>query len=175
MKKKLRKGLLISRCDVITQTRLKEVFCYENGKLFWKIRTSRCIHIGDEAGSKRTDGYRMIYVDGKHYLTHRLIFLYHHGYLPKQIDHIDMNRNNNLIENLRGCSNGQNSFNKKIQKNNKSGVKGVYWCNNYKKWSAHCWINYKNYNLGYFTDLDEAKKIVQEFREKHHGEFVNHG
>lgn len=159
---------------MITQNEILNLFSYNDGKLFWKIRKSRNTHIGDEVGSMRKDGYRKISIDGKQYLTHRLIYLYHHGYIPKEIDHIDCDKTNNRIENLRDA-NGQNTHNVRLKSTNKSGVKGVYWCNTYKRWSAHCWVKYKNYNLGYYDNLKDAEKVVREFREKYHGEFANDG
>jgi len=63
-----------------------------------------------------------------------LIFLYHHGYLPKFVDHIDGNKKNNRIENLREATKSQNAMNQKVSTRNTSGIKGVMWHKRDKKW-----------------------------------------
>lgn len=97
----------------LTQNYLKELFDYRNGNLYWKVRKSYRIKIGDIGGYVRKDGYRHVGIDDKDYKSHRLIFLYHHGYLPKSLDHIDGNKSNNDIDNLRCATNQENAMNQK--------------------------------------------------------------
>ena len=80
---------------MITQNRLKELFDYQNGELIRK-------KTGKPATVKQTQGHRYLRmtVDSKVASVHRMVFLWHHGYLPKITDHIDGNRLNNQIENL---------------------------------------------------------------------------
>ncbi len=73
----------------------------------------------------------------------------------KCIDHIDSNRLNNTISNLRWASYQENSFNQQLSSNNTSGTKGVTWENN--RWRARIEINGKKIHLGYFTNLEDAK------------------
>jgi hypothetical protein len=142
-----------------------DVFTYKDGELFWNIKPTFWINIGDLVGSKRKDGYWETQYKGKRYLVHRLIFLYHHGYLPSLIDHIDQNPSNNKIENLRESNKRANAFNCGIPSNNKSGVRGVSWCKNSKKWVARFKKEGKYLFLGAFEDINKAKEIRQ-FYEK---------
>ena len=103
-----------------------------------------------------------------------MIYLMFHNKLPKYVDHIDGNKLNNKIENLREATNAQNSWNAGIRKNNTSGVKGVYWEKKSNCWHAQCFVNYQNHFLGRYKNIEEAKKVVAEFRTKHHGEFAKH-
>jgi len=158
---------------VITQDRVKSLFEYRHGELIWKIIPSRNVHIGDIAGHISSDGYCRIFIDNIPYLAHRLIFLYHHGYLPKYIDH--KKGKSNKIGNLRECTGSQNQFNSKLSKANTSGVKGVRWNKAAKKWQAGIRVNSKYIYLGIFTDIKKAAEAVKSGRIKLHGDFVNHG
>ena len=85
---------------MLTQDRLKEVIRYdpESGILSWKKKTANCTKVGAEAGCLNPNGYREIKIDGTSYKSHRLAWLYVHGYFPEKfIDHIDRNRSNNRI------------------------------------------------------------------------------
>lgn len=155
--------------------RILDLFEYdrEAGKLFWKVSTGNKIKIGQEAGTINGNGYRLLGIDGKKYLTHRLIFLIEHGYLPEYIDHIDGNPLNNKLENLRECSRSENARNRSKQSNNTSGVVGVSWHKSKSKWHALCRDKYgKLTHLGYFADLKVAAEVVKAFRLEHHGQFA---
>lgn len=150
----------------LTADNLHEIFEYRDGDLYWKA---------SKAGTIAGGGYYQTGIQGKYFKNHRLIFLMHHGYLPDLIDHIDGNRLNNRIENLRPATRSQNSFNSIKPKSNKSGIKGVSWINKFKKYRARLYANKKTYELGYFTNLKDAEKAINEAREKHHGNFANKG
>jgi hypothetical protein len=168
---------------MITQERLHDLFEYrEDGNLIWKVSLSNRVKIGDVAGTlnacefSRSKGYCSVTIDGKNYGVHRLVFLYHHGYLTNgmQIDHIDCNRENNRIENLREVTKSQNGQNAKIRSTNTSGIKGVSWNKSRKKWHAQIMLNSKAISLGHHNTLEEAAKVVKEAREKYHGEYGRH-
>lgn len=136
-----------------------ENLSYEDGRLFWKRKANNfCnnITIGGEAGSDSPSGYRNIRLKGRLYRTHRIIFLMHHNYLPKFIDHKDGDKLNNRIGNLRDASRSLNGINRNQQNNNSSGYKGVSWHNRIKKWQAYISINGKREHLGYFEIKEEA-------------------
>jgi hypothetical protein len=91
-----------------------------------------------------------------------------------QIDHIDNNKTYNHINNLRWASHSENNRNTKLQKNNKSGIKGVCWCQKYKKWRAHIHFNGKNVNLGYYSNIEDAKTARINKVNEVFGDFANH-
>lgn len=158
----------------LTQDLLNELFEYRDGVLYWKIAKAKKIKVGDVAGNLHKTGYLTTMVNSKRYLNHRLIFLMHHGYLPQCLDHIDGNKINNRIENLRPATIGENSRNSKIPKNNTSGFKGVSWHSRDKKWQAQLMINKKSKHLGIFKTIEEATEAVKKAREELHGEFARH-
>lgn len=143
----------------------------ETGLMFWRDRPRRTsIPAGSEAGSVNQYGYRQVKVWGKFYLTHRVIFLMQKGSLPEQVDHIDHNRLNNKIENLRAATNQDNQRNQSIGKKNTSGVIGVSWSKSNQRWVAQ--INGKY--LGSF--VHKAKAIaVRRKAAVYHGYHENHG
>ena len=158
----------------ISQERVKELLQYIGGELFWlpesgKDNSEFC------AGYINGHGYRVIKIDGKLYQCHRLVFLYHNGYIPKYIDHINRNKLDNSIDNLRGCTISQNGCNRLKQKNNSTGVKGVYWREDRQKYQAEIQINGKANYLGLFYDLKDADEAVKKARKSLHGEFANNG
>lgn len=165
---------------MLTQELVKQWFTYENGELYWKSRTAPGSHvtIGQKAGrphksSSRLTGYRHVHILGKNYLTHRLIYLMFHGVLPTQIDHINGNRGDSRIENLRASTRAQNAQNAKTRKDNTTGVKGVYPFKG--KFKAQLQCNKVRYTVGYFNSVEEAKQAIQQKREEVHKEFTNHG
>lgn len=154
----------------MTQNDLIDTFFYKDGQLFWKLKKQN-VTIGRPAGCYDSKGYGVITINGKIYKSHRLIFLYHHGYIPEYIDHIDGNIKNNSIENLRPCSKSENSCNRGKQSNNTSGIKGVTYNKKLKKWRAQCGKNGKNYYLGVFDDIKDAELTVKSFRDTIHDVF----
>lgn len=164
---------------MITYEEVREVFDYKDGHLYWKKSwedDKRKTHktIGSKAGTKQSAGYIQITYNGKLYLAHRLIFLWNHGYLPRVLDHIDGDKLNNKIENLRGASYSENQFNRKMNSNNTSGYKGVTWHEPSKKWVAKLRHDKKLFHIGVFTDIEEAAKAVKLKREELHKEFARH-
>ena len=149
-------------------------FEYKDGSLFWKIAKQK-IKIGQKAGCLNNSGYRIIRLNQKSYLEHRIIFALHHGYMPNFIDHIDGNKLNNNIDNLREATKTQNHYNKSLQKNNTSGVKGVVWHKASKKWAVKLVVNKKIKNFGTYFDIEYAKFVVEAMRYKYHGNFANNG
>lgn len=148
--------------DTLSQDLLKELLSYEKstGLFFWKIKKGSRAK-GDQAGSKRKDGYIEIRINRKLYLAHRLAWLYVNGEFPECLDHIDHNTSNNKIENLRNVSHRENMRNRKLSCLNKSGVSGVSWCKKQGKWTTRLKVDGKYLFLGYFDNLEDASKAMQ--------------
>lgn len=169
---------------MITYERANELFRYDpkSGKIYRRVSRGNA-KAGDEAGhvvqeAKMRTSYRLIQVDGTQYKAHRLAWLLHHGEWPKHdIDHIDGDGLNNRISNLRDVPVSINRRNSRMQRNNTSGVTGVYWNKKLGKWRAQVRVDGKLKELGCFTDIADAEAIVREFRAKHgftdrHGEAI---
>lgn len=157
---------------MITQQRALELFDYQDGSLFWRIKPAKQIAVRSEAGCKNSHGYKVVRVDGVLYGAHRIVFLMHNGYLPKYIDHADRNPMNNRIENLREASASENAYNKTAQSNNKSGCKGVRWHKQIKHWCVEIQVNKVKHYLGIYKDLELADLVAQEARSLYHGKFA---
>ena len=119
---------------MLTQEKVLSLFEYKAGVLYWKIKPANNTNVGDIAGHTKKDGYSIVAIKRKSYLVHRLIYLMHYGILPKEIDHIDTNPNNNKIENLRAATHAENISNSKRKSNNTSGARNVTWHKASKKW-----------------------------------------
>ena len=104
----------------------------------------------------------------KHYRLHRLIYKFnnpewdiHDISRDNQVDHIDNNTINNNIENLRIVNHSENQ-------QNRPSTKGYYWCKKSQKYRAQIRVNYKNYNLGSYDTIDEAREAYLIAKEKYH-------
>jgi len=161
---------------MFNQEYLKQLFDYQNGQLVWKVQKAKRTKIGSIAGAVNTDchgqHYKIVEIDSKSYKIHRLVFMYHYGYLPSQVDHIDGNRLNNCIENLRETTASQNALNGKFRKSNTTGYKNVF--KDKSKWRVQLCIDGKNLSFGSFDDLELAGLVATEARNKYCGQFARH-
>jgi hypothetical protein len=144
---------------MITQERLKQVLHYapDTGVFTWKVGKRGC-SAGSVAGHVcKRDKYRLIGVDTKLYFAHRLVWLYMYGSFPKnQIDHINRNRSDNRLSNLRDATNAQNSQNASLRKDSTSKVRGVHWYKRRSKWQVYINVNGRRSFIGYFSDKSDA-------------------
>jgi len=161
---------------MITQEELKELLNYnpETGIFTYKKKRAKCTP-GKIAGTYHVNGYTHIQLNRKIYKAHRLAWLYVYGHFPQFIDHINCDRGDNRLCNLREVNIYQNNHNSKINKNNTSGIKGITWNKKAQKWCAQICANGKSIYLGLFNDIDLAELVVQEARIKYHGKYANHG
>lgn len=146
----------------------------ETGIFTRKVRTTNSVKVGDIAGNKNSAGYLVVSVKGKQYLGHRLAWFYINSEWPEEIDHIDGDRFNNKIQNLRNCDSTENKRNSCISKNNKSGFTGVSWSKTNDKWRAVIWDKRKKVHLGYFKDINDAMRARLQ-AELDLGYHANHG
>jgi hypothetical protein len=160
----------------ITQALVKEYFEYRDGNLYRIKKTGKNTHIGEKAGSN-LDKYNYVCFNRKYYGLHRLIFLYHYGFIPKFIDHIDRDPLNNRIENLRECTGAQNQGNRTINKNNKSGYKGVKKTPKHLEtknniFSSRVIKDRKAYYCGVFKTAEDAARAYDHKAKELFGEFA---
>jgi len=148
---------------MLTDKELHELFEYRDGQLFWRKDMLANKVAGKPAGSPNSKGYLITGINRKTYLNHRIIFLMHHGYLPKLIDHIDRDRTNNRIENLRSADRSMNALNSK-DRVCKSGHRHVYWSEKDQRWYVMRRVNGRATYYGYFKDKNEAIKKAAEVR-----------
>lgn len=141
----------IYRAKKISQEQVKALFVYKDGDLKYKIaRGNRAV--GQTAGTVDKSGYDMIVINGKRYLTHRLIYSYFNGDLEDnfKIDHIDGNKLNNNIFNLRKVTVQENGFNSKC--------KGYSYNKKERRYKAKIVIDGKAKHLGSFQMEEDAKE-----------------
>lgn len=158
----------------LTVKRLQELLRYDpaTGDFYWKVQTNPRAMVGMQAGKNSLSGpdgnnYRVINVDKKSYRAHNLVWFYFNGVWPTNvIDHINGNRLDNRIENLRDVTRQQNSWNLQGPKrNNRSGVLGVDWRASKKRWRAQIRIAGKRVWLGEFKTVEEASAAYQKAKQ----------
>ena len=155
----------------ITQTELKSKLNYDlNTGIFTWVKN------GKIAGYAKKGGYIFIRLPNKLYRAHKLAWLYMYGEIPSmEVDHINGNKHNNAIQNLRLSTSSENKYNAKLRKDSTSKVKGLHWYKKLKKWQINIQVNKKRLHLGYEKDFFEACCVIASARNKLHKEFANHG
>jgi hypothetical protein len=110
--------------------------------------------------SVNSDGYRLAHIQGTCVKIHRLVAnaFINNPNNKKCVDHKDNNKVNNNITNLRWATHTENNINASMRKDNISGIKGVSWCKQQKKWRAQIQIDGLKIHLGCFDDIEDAKK-----------------
>ncbi len=141
----------------LTYNRMRELIYYEDGELYW-IKTNTI------AGSIDNKGYKRISLDHTRYKVHRVVwFFFTQKWPTKQIDHIDGNKLNNRIDNLRDVSQSINMYNKKVpHKNNTTGYLGV--SKTGKKYVARLRVGDKLIHLGSYATPEEAQQVYYKKR-----------
>ena len=154
----------------LTADQLRDALDYDakTGKFVWKIRPSKAVKEGAAAGNLNKAGYITIGFAKRIYKAHRLAWLHVYGEWPKGlIDHINGDKSDNRIENLRDVFADGNSQNvKKPNRRNKSGFMGVIWFQN--KWRATMSVNGKSKWLGDYSTPEEAHQVYLEAKRRYH-------
>ena len=160
---------------LITQARVRECFAYRADGALVKSSGRHGNTGGTIAGSLSACGYLKVMVDGRQYLVHRLVFLLHHGYLPVEVDHIDGNKTNNRIENLRAANESLNGRNRKTDRRSRTGIKNVHYDSRKRRYGVRLCIDGKSRRFGTYSTSEEAAAVATTQRNIHFGEFANHG
>jgi len=168
----------------MTQDELKQHLHYdpETGVFTWRDRSHlpdvgynvNCRTKGKVAGCINKAGYWRINIHGKTYRAHRAAWLYVHGYMPEEVDHIDGCRTNNRLVNLRAVNRAENAKNMRRMPRNTSGVSGVHFNQAGQVWVAGITVNQKRIHGGRFKTKPEAIERRKEL-ERQYGFQENHG
>lgn len=172
---------------MLTAERLREIVTYdpETGTFRWRDTFAAGLHCGRtrpragpgdvvRQGVVPSLGYGYIMIDGKAYLAHRLAWLYVHGTFPKKgmhVDHINRDKLDNRIANLRVATYAQNMRNAKKRSDNSSGYKGVR--NQNQKFTATIWKDGSPIHIGVFETKEQAARAYDDAAKVHHGEFAS--
>lgn len=150
------------------QKELRELVTYDatSGRFSWN----------SEPGWIAPNGYRYMKFRGAPRLAHRLAWLYHFGEEPNGlVDHINGDRRDNRISNLRVATYSQNSANAKLHSRNTSGLKGASYLPKKKRWQASITVRNKQMGLGYYKTKEAAHAAYLAAAEKYYGIFANSG
>jgi hypothetical protein len=152
---------------------LREYLHYdpESGDLTW-IKPRQRVKVGQKV-SGYDNGYSRVRFQGRLLGAHRVAFALYHGRWPTaEIDHIDGNRGNNRISNLREATHAENMRNRKIHSTNVSGVPGVSWHKAARKWQVHIGATKDSRYLGLFENLADAADARRQAEQTYFGEFT---
>lgn len=158
---------------MISQSRLKELLIYssETGQFVWAAKRKKHA-AGSVAGSFSSKGYWRIKLDSVEYAAHRLAWLYVFGFFPAfELDHINQNKTDNRIGNLREASRAQNQANISHYRTNTTGARGVTWHKSAKAYQAGIKKHGRSFHLGLFKTVAEASEAYIRASKEIHGEF----
>lgn len=152
-------------------TTMDEALGYDasTGCFMWKVDCGAA-RAGQKAGRVQADGYLMIGFKGKKVLAHRLAWFFVHGSWPHgEIDHIDGDKANNRIDNLRIVSRSQNMQNMKVaRKDNQSGFLGVVSPKKGSRYLAQLIVGGRRVFRKSFGSAEEAHAAYLEAKRRHH-------
>lgn len=156
----------------ITAHELRELLDYEpsTGIFRWKNSRRSPLFNGKQVGSDDLYGYKTVRLDGKSYKLHRLAWLYVHGVWPAgDVDHINGQRSDNRIDNLRDVSRKVNLENQREAKNNRStGLLGAYFDRRKNRFYSRISVDNKSVNLGYHPTAEAAHAAYIEAKRRLH-------
>lgn len=139
-------------------------FVFIGSSLCWSGNFGPRARAGMPVGSTDSSGYLQVKLGGFIIFVHRVVWLMYNDSWPEQIDHIDRNRKNNVIENLRASNNSLNQHNASKRKDNTTGQAGVH-CRD-ERYVARLSFNKKRHQIGTYKTLEEASSAYLKFKEK---------
>jgi hypothetical protein len=145
----------------------------ETGVLSWKSAIGGSTSVGRATGRPRKDGYGYVWIERKPLLAHRLAWLLHYGKLPElPVDHVNSDKLDNRICNLRLATVAENNRNILRSRNSKTGFKGVTIDRYSGKYAAKITAARRTYPLGLFDDPRHAAHVYNKAAVELHGEFA---
>jgi hypothetical protein len=149
-------------------------FDQDTGEFYWLVSmVKQRIVAGEKASTAlRRDGYRRVSVAKTHFAAHRLAWFLVHSFVPLWIDHINGDRADNRLCNLRECTPSQNQWNRGPERRNKTGYKGVGLNESGNRFRAYIRFKTKTYALGTFDTPEEAHAAYVSAASSLHGEFA---
>ena len=155
--------------ELPTQQELKELFNYDQntGLFTWKVSPARAVKAGSKAGGKDWQGYIRLNIKNQKYFVQRLAWVYVNGSIPEgmEIDHINEDKSDNRLCNLRLATPSKNRANKKK-------IKGFYYHKGSGKWNARININKKQHHIGSFDCPLMARLAYEDAAKQIHGVFA---
>lgn len=132
--------------EELTQEIVKEYLDYApaTGILTWLKKPCKRTVVNTRAGTEADSGYRYLSLFGKRYPEHHVVWFWVHGYWPSlQIDHIDQNRSNNALHNLREVTKAENARNRSRRRNTKVEEAGIWYCRKRQRYVSEITVNGK--------------------------------
>ena len=151
---------------------LNSILECRDGILYHKVNRGKA-RAGNIAG-QMAKHYWTLRIQNRNYYIHRVVFFMANGWCPDYIDHINGNKIDNRIENLRPATNQQNGGNSPIRKNNSHGAKNLTFDKRSNFWYVKFWVNGVRRNLGCFKDKELAIEFAELARETIYGQFARH-
>lgn len=158
----------------LTAKYLRQVLTYNpaTGEFVWNQSRGR-VAAGHIAGCARPDGYTLIRIDGSPYLAHRLAYLWMTGKpASSQIDHKNLDRQDNRWCNLRCATHAENVANSPKRKNNTTGYKGVV-LHKPGVYRARIKLGGVTTHLGLFKSAKKAAEAYNAFARKHYKSYTH--
>lgn len=163
--------------EILQAAAVRLIYDPATGSFTWRWRTDTNVQTnaqfaGKPAGSLSTEGYLRLRFGKREITAQRVAWLMTYGLpLPREIDHINGNKTDNRITNLRAATTAQNQYNRGPAKNNSTGFKGVSPIKN-GRFAAQIKANKKWMYLGAFKTPEEASAAYNEAARKYHGQFA---
>lgn len=164
-----------------SQEIIRNLLVYKDGELIWRERGYGSFDkqfAGKSAGHITDFGRKVIrFSQYGLFVSHVIVWVYHNGEIPDRydVDHIDNNKLNDKIENLRLATRSQNMYNTRIRSDNRSGIKGVSFNPGNNNWRARLHVGKTKIEIGSFQTKEQAAEAISSARQKYHGEFANNG